>query len=97
MEPAKPNRLLRLPEVSHRTGVSEPRIYSLMKDDAFPRPVALGVNSRAWIEAEVDTWIDERIKARNERTDGDWRVLHPGIGKGRRKRPDATTVEPEAA
>jgi prophage regulatory protein len=86
MEAAKPTRFLRLPEVSHRTGVSEPRIYSLMADGAFPRPVTLGANSRAWIELEVDAWIEERIKARDERTDAEWRLVHTGIGRGRPKK-----------
>jgi prophage regulatory protein len=32
----------------------------------FPRKVPLGANTVAWIEAEVDDWIAERIARRGQ-------------------------------
>jgi predicted DNA-binding transcriptional regulator AlpA len=29
----------------------------------FPRPIAIGPGSRAWVEAEVQTWIETKIAA----------------------------------
>lgn len=61
--------LLRLPSVKARTGLSRSTIYLRISQGDFPRPVSLGgraVGGRtavAWIEAEIDAWINERVKA----------------------------------
>lgn len=54
-------RLLRLPEVKHRTGLCRSAIYDLIKKDAFPGPVPIGPRARAWPESAVDAWIERRI------------------------------------
>ncbi|WP_419861882.1 helix-turn-helix transcriptional regulator [Candidatus Palauibacter sp.] len=56
-----PVRLLRLPEVLARTGLSRSTIYVRLEQGRFPRPVSLGVRAVGWIESEVDEWIRERI------------------------------------
>jgi hypothetical protein len=33
------------------------RIYELMGDGTFPKPVRLGERAVAWLESEVDAWI----------------------------------------
>ena len=53
-------RLLRLPEVMERTGVSKATIYRLTKADEFPKPVHLGVRAVAWDAQSVDEWIEAR-------------------------------------
>ena len=68
-------RLIRLPEVINRTGYGRTSIYRKMKDGSFPRCVKLGgplegsnaFDSRAiaWIEDEVEQWIDSRIEGRD--------------------------------
>ena len=58
------NVLLKLPEVSRRVGLSKTPIYAAVKAGTFPAPVKTGVRSVAWLEAEVDQWIAERIEAR---------------------------------
>jgi predicted DNA-binding transcriptional regulator AlpA len=35
-----------------------------MKEDAFPRTVGLGGRSVGWLEAEIITWISQRIDER---------------------------------
>ncbi|UOR15832.1 AlpA family phage regulatory protein [Qipengyuania aquimaris] len=55
-------RLIRLPEVLSKTGHSRSRLYA---DDTFPRRVRLGARGVAWVEAEVDEWIRERIESRD--------------------------------
>jgi prophage regulatory protein len=61
-------RILRLPEVEHKTGYRHTTIYMLMNEGRFPRSVPLGNKSRGWIEAEIDDWIRERIAARDGAT-----------------------------
>jgi prophage regulatory protein len=68
-------RLIRLPEVLSRTGYGRTTIYRKMEDGSFPRSVKLGgppidpnvFDSRAiaWIEEEVEQWIESRIEERD--------------------------------
>ncbi len=60
------DRLIRLREVMLITGLSRSYVYFLAKKAQFPKPVKLSERSVAWIEGEVLTWIDERIKQRDE-------------------------------
>lgn len=62
-QPAPTGRLIRLPEVKHRTGLSTTTIYEKARAGEFPKPISIGKNISAWIENEVAEWIAERIKA----------------------------------
>ncbi|MDC9589426.1 AlpA family transcriptional regulator [Xenorhabdus sp. XENO-10] len=53
--------LIRLPEVQRRTGYSKAWIYKLISDGKFPKQVKIGPRSVAFIEAEIDDWIAQRI------------------------------------
>jgi len=64
----EPTRMLRLPEVMARTGLSRSTIYERVARRRFPRPVSLGERAIGWIEAEIDAWIRERA---GERRSGD--------------------------
>ena len=68
-------RFIRLPEVLTRTGYGRTTIYRKMEDGSFPRSVKLGgppvdpeaFDSRAvaWIENEVEQWIESIIEERD--------------------------------
>ena len=68
-------RFIRLPEVLTRTGYGRTTIYRKMEDGSFPRSVKLdgppkdpeAFDSRAvaWIEDEVEQWIESRIDERD--------------------------------
>jgi len=71
----KPKRsFIRLNEVMSRTGYGRTSIYRKMEDGSFPKSLKLGgppkdpneFDSRAiaWIEEEVDQWIESRIQDR---------------------------------
>jgi prophage regulatory protein len=60
-----PQILIRREEVERLTALSRSRIYDLMKQDSFPKPVRLGAMSVAWIHAEIIEWIAARIADRN--------------------------------
>jgi len=53
--------LIRRKEVERLTALSRSRIYDLMKQGAFPKPVQLGAMSVAWLEIEIREWIAARI------------------------------------
>ena len=68
-------KFIRLPEVLSRTGYGRTTIYRKMEDGSFPKSVKLGgppkdpsiFDSRAvaWIEDEVDQWVEDRIEDRD--------------------------------
>ncbi len=64
MKHSRQKTLLRRPDVEQRTGLKRSSIYALMKDGAFPQQVSLGSRAVAWVEEEIEVWIEERIKAR---------------------------------
>ncbi len=53
--------LIRRKEVERLTSLSRSRIYTLIKQNAFPKPISLGSMSVAWIESEIQEWIAARI------------------------------------
>ena len=53
-------RLLRMPEVLKRTGVSKATIYRLIRASEFPKPVGLGVRAVGWDTHSIDEWIEAR-------------------------------------
>ena len=67
-------RLIRLSEVLSRTGFGRTSIYRKMEDGSFPRSVKLGgpledpnafdCRAVAWIEDEVEQWMESRIEER---------------------------------
>ncbi|QLG87069.1 AlpA family transcriptional regulator [Chitinibacter bivalviorum] len=62
-QPVQPSVLIRLPEVLRRTALSKTSIYDLMKAGEFCQSVPLGGKAVAWLESEVEQWIQGRIAA----------------------------------
>lgn len=54
--------LIRLPEVLKRTGFGKAWIYRLISEGRFPAPVKIGVRAIAFVESEVDEWIQSIIE-----------------------------------
>jgi len=54
--------LIRLPEVLKRTGFGKAWIYRLISEGRFPAPIKIGVRAVAFIESEVDEWIQSVIE-----------------------------------
>lgn len=54
----KPPRLLRRPEVLVRTGLSVTSMHELIKRKEFPSPRRLLTRGVAWLESDIDAWID---------------------------------------
>ena len=54
-------KFIRLSEVQRRTGYSKVWLYRLMSQKKFPSSVKIGSRSIAFIESEIDEWINQRI------------------------------------
>jgi len=54
-------RLLRLPAVLDRTGLSRSTLYATAD---FPKSVKVGQRAVAWPEDEVEAWIAAKVEAR---------------------------------
>jgi len=53
--------LIRMPEVMRRTGYGKAWIYRLVSEGRFPLPIKIGSRAIAFVESEVDDWINQRI------------------------------------
>ncbi len=58
--PPQHDRILRLPEVLYRVGLSRTGLYLRAQCGEFPRPIKLGGRASGWPESEVNAWIEER-------------------------------------
>ena len=57
---AEGKRVLRLPAVMERTGLSKASIYRLINANDFPAAVRLGCRAVGWPADRIDEWIDTR-------------------------------------
>jgi prophage regulatory protein len=57
----RPERILRVAEVSARTGLARSSIYMHMQAHEFPKQIHLSVNSVGWLESEINEWMAKRI------------------------------------
>ncbi len=61
-----PIRLLRLPEILRRVPYSEAHIWRLEQAGKFPRRAHLGANGVAWVDAEINDWVDDCLRQREQ-------------------------------
>ncbi len=54
------NRMLRVPAVEARTGLSRVTIWRRVRAGSFPAPVELGVNSIGWPEQSITDWLESQ-------------------------------------
>jgi len=55
-------RLIRRPEVIARVGLCKASIYNRMNTGDFPRPISIGGGRVAWLESDIDQWIENLIE-----------------------------------
>ncbi|WP_454889337.1 helix-turn-helix transcriptional regulator [Serratia quinivorans] len=53
--------LIRLPKVQRKTGYSKAWIYRLMSQGKFPASIKIGTRAIAFVESEIDDWVNQRI------------------------------------
>lgn len=67
--PVQRDRMLRLPEVEHLTGLKKSTIYRLMREkhqdgrSRFPACVQVTPRCTAWPESQVLQWVQDQIAA----------------------------------
>ena len=59
--PSRPERLLRLRDVQKHVPLGRTTIYGKIARGEFPRPVSLGGNAVAWVQSEIQAWIQARV------------------------------------
>ena len=57
-------RFLRLPEVLGCTALSRSKLYVLIGEGTFPKPVKIGSRANAWPETEIHAWMAARVDQR---------------------------------
>ena len=60
-EPPVGKRLIREKKVRAKVPWSRTTLWRKVKSGEFPAPVRLGNGMTAWLEADVDAWIDARV------------------------------------
>jgi prophage regulatory protein len=60
-------RVLSIAQLDSLKGISYSRvhIYRLIKKDKFPKPIRLGANRVAFVEREIDAWIEAKVERRD--------------------------------
>jgi len=53
--------LIRFSEAQRRTCYSKAWIYRLMSEEKFPTSIKMGSRAIAFVESEIDAWIEQRI------------------------------------
>jgi len=61
------NKILRLPAVKSKTGLSRSTIYARVSQGTFPPSLRLGPNTVGWLADEVERWIQSQIEASRSR------------------------------
>ena len=57
----KPDRILRLPAVLERTGLSRSTLYRKIRQGTFPRQVPISIRCAGWRESAVAEWMRNPI------------------------------------
>lgn len=60
-------RIIRLPEVKARTGLSRSSIYAFMSNEDFPKSISLGARAVGWLEGDIELWLERRIETAKSR------------------------------
>lgn len=58
--------VLRLPAVVGLVALGRSTIYSLIKRNAFPRPVKLSRRAVGWRQRDIDDWLESRVSTDGE-------------------------------
>lgn len=58
-------KLVFLPEVKKQVRKSTTRIYAAMATGKFPRPVRIGERRVAWLQSDLDAWLEALVAKRD--------------------------------
>lgn len=66
----KLDRILRLPAVLDRTGLSRSTLYRKMQEGTFPKQIALSARCAGWRESSVSAWMRSPMTFRADANGG---------------------------
>lgn len=55
-------RFIRVPDVLNRVGFSRTTLYERIKEGNFPDRIKIGPRRVAFVESEIDEWIEATIR-----------------------------------
>ena len=58
-------RIIRRRDLKTVTGFGPTKVYELIGEGEFPKPIPLGGRSVGWLETEIAAWQAERIAERD--------------------------------
>ncbi|HEY3706357.1 MAG TPA: AlpA family transcriptional regulator [Terracidiphilus sp.] len=73
-------KILRLPAVKDRTGLSRSSVYEKIAAGDFPKPISLGARAVGWLESDIEAWIDGRVGVSRST-----QSIRPGLDEARMK------------
>jgi prophage regulatory protein len=59
------DRFLPVADVSRKVGLCKTTIYNYVSKGTFPAPIPTGTKRVAWLESEIDTWMQSHVNQRN--------------------------------
>lgn len=59
-------KIQKLPEVIKQTGLCRTAIYASIAEGTFPKQIKLGLRSVGWLKSEVEIWLANKVRARDE-------------------------------
>jgi len=60
-------RVLKLKEVLAKTSLGKTTLYALLKQSQFPKPISLGLRAVGWLDSEIESWIQSKVDARDQK------------------------------
>jgi len=63
---ATAKKFLMLPQVREIVPYSASHIWRLERSGQFPQRVRLGGNRVAWLQSEVNSWVESKLTSRND-------------------------------
>ena len=61
-------KFLMLPQVREIVPYSASHIWRLERSGQFPQRVRLGGNRVAWLQSEVNNWVENKLASRNDKS-----------------------------
>ena len=63
---ASVKKFIVLPQVQEIVPYSASHIWRLEKSGEFPKRIRLGGNRVAWLQSEVNSWVESKLASRND-------------------------------
>ena len=76
-------KIIRLPQVVERTGISRSLIYRLIKEGNFPEQIHTSKRTSGWLESEVNEWVQSRRDDSRSSKEESWKQRNIGNNENR--------------